>query len=113
MTIQYDMFDAQGNIVESHSSTIVIDHYRNGNLAIAVSPIGEEFEDDLIVITTNLGLVPTDPNCAFIDDNNNPCVLKWILENNLGSLTGRCEPSGMWMYDEVRFDLNEISKYTN
>ena len=110
-TIVYRVFNCEGKMIEGHVSTISIEHYRNGNLAVCVHPIAKEFEDEEFIITVNLDVMSTDQACAFIDDNNNPYVLKWIEENQLGELTGRVEASGFWIYHEVRFDLAKLALY--
>lgn len=110
-SIVYRIFDYEGKMIEGHESTISVEHYRNGNLAVCVHPIAKEFKDEDFVITVNLGVAPTDCACAFIDDNNNPYALKWIEENQLGELTGRVEASGFWIYHEVRFDLDKLASF--
>ena len=54
---------------------------------------------------------PHEPNCSFVDTNDNPWAEKFITDNKLGKPTGRKMRSGYCEYPQYQFDLKEIEKY--
>lgn len=102
MAMTYEYQTRYGDYVIHFVRTAYAD---NGNLALMM--VIDDGEDCIPgemygVPTVNLG-VPCDEDCAFIDTNNMPDVLDFIIDNGLGDLTGRNAPSGFCMYPEVRF----------
>ena len=64
-------------------------------------------------LTVNLG-VKCAEDCAFIDTNNNgEKILLWLIENNLGDLTGKMQPSGFCLFPEFKFNIEELKKYSD
>ena len=63
------------------------------------------------VLTVNLEEYPTRENRAFVDTNNyGNEIMDWIIENNLGTPTGRIGFSGYCAYPEVEFNLDNIKE---
>lgn len=89
-----------------------IDHYvSNDNLFVGLVTDRDGFYEPWNDLTTNIGRF-CEPNCSFIDINNNGIdVLDWLLANHLGELTGRVECSGFCDYPEFRFNMDELNKY--
>ena len=57
-------------------------------------------------LTVCLG-VYTDPDCAFIDTNNNgEQICDWLVKNKIAEPTGRMQASGFCMYPEFRFNMS-------
>ncbi len=85
----------------------------NGNLAVSmVVEMEEDYYEPWSFLTVNLGRKCA-PNCAFIDINNNgDDIIGWLIENNLGDVTGRMELSGFCIYPEFEFDMENLNKYT-
>lgn len=86
----------------------------NGNLYIGMDcweDIGNgEYPEPYGDLTVNLGYKCA-PGCAFIDTNNNPGIMEWLIANNLGEPTGRIAQSGFCTYPEFRFYVGEVQKY--
>lgn len=53
----------------------------------------------------------TDENCGFLDTNNAPYIIDFLIENKLGELTGRTARSGFCTYPEFRFDMQKITEH--
>ena len=86
-------------------------HYSDG-LAICMNCKSEYGLEPYGVLTVNLDEFPTNGNKAFVDTNNlGDDIIDWIIENNLGELTGRIGFSGFCAYPEVEFNLEEINKH--
>lgn len=63
------------------------------------------------VLTKNIGESLGD-DCAFVDTNNlGEYIVHWIIENNLGQITGYFGTSGFCYYPEIRFNMDEIKKH--
>ena len=83
----------------------------NGNLYVGMSTFYDWYREPWGDLTVNLG-VKCKPNCAFIDTNNNgPEIINWLLQNNLGKLTGREMPSGWCRFLEFEFNMEELRKH--
>ena len=71
-------------------------------------------EDSMLMpystLTINLR-EPHEPNCSYVDTNDNPWAEKFITDNKLGKPTGRKMRSGYCEYPQYQFDLKEIEKY--
>lgn len=63
-------------------------------------------------LTVNLSDYPTNESCAYVDTNNFPEAMGLISRYHLGTPTGEFGFSGFCMYPEVRFDLDELKKYS-
>lgn len=82
----------------------------NGNLAIQlITPEGEPVS----TLTVNI----MDGVCeyrgeeyAYVDTNNNPTGVKFILENELGEPTGEVGYSGFCEYPLYRFNLDKLKE---
>ncbi|MBQ2493215.1 MAG: DUF4313 domain-containing protein [Bacteroidales bacterium] len=71
------------------------DTYRNnGTLAVVMEH--EDGETD--VITTNLNSPLQSESLAFMDENNNPGIGKWLEKNGLGLPMGIQQQSGFCEY---------------
>lgn len=85
----------------------------NGNLYVGLRTNIEGYPEPWSDLTVNLG-VPCKENCGFIDTNNNGNgIIDWLVENELGELTGRIKASGFCMYPEFRFNMEKLREYMN
>lgn len=57
----------------------------------------------LLSVTVNLPECTRNAGCQFIDTNNNPNLIKWLIDNNFGILTGNNAKSGYCTYPEFNF----------
>ena len=96
-----------------HPMTFYLNKYaQNGNLYVELITHEEGYAEPWQDLTVNLGIKCAE-DCAFIDTNNNdPDIIAWLEENNLGELTGRVEASGWCLYPEFQFNMQELKKYT-
>ena len=62
-------------------------------------------------ITVNLYAFISNTDCSYLDTNNAPFIVKFLLDNKLGKLTGRTAQSGFCEYPEFEFDLEEMKYY--
>ncbi len=76
----------------------------DNSLAVVLTRRKETFAD----ITVNLGVKPTDDNCAFVDTNNNKWAEDFLKTNNIAVPTGRFASSGFCMYPEYSFNLKKL-----
>lgn len=75
----------------------------NGRLAILMRTAKGE-DEPYVYVTKNLPNEDiTDVNCAFVDENNVPDIVAWILRNGMGTRTGRFGLSGYCVYTEIDF----------
>ena len=73
---------------------------------------GEPWWEPWCDVTINLPFKKvTDENCAYLDTNNAPHIVDFLLENKLGKLTGKTARSGYWTYPEFRFDISACRKH--
>lgn len=95
-----------------HPMTFHLANYaENGNLYVGMITNEEGWPEPWSNLTVNLS-VPCKPNCAFIDTNNNGVeIINWLLENNLGNLTGREMPSGWCRYLEFEFNMEALMEH--
>lgn len=96
-----------------HPITFDLNHYaNNGNLYVGMIVWDHpKFPEHWSDLTVNLG-VKCAEDCAFIDTNNNgEKILLWLIENKLGNLTGRMQPSGFCLFPEFKFNMEELMKY--
>ena len=99
---------------KDHPITFRLDHYAdNDNLYVGMITWEEDWPEPWSDLTVNLD-VKCAEDCAFIDTNNNgEKILLWLIENNLGDLTGRMQPSGFCLFPEFKFNMDELMKYTD
>ena len=101
---------------------IVLDRYRDGNtLAVLLvskhkyGPNAEQDNEDFsIVLTVNIdaGAFITGTNCSYVDTNNlGNEILELIERYNLGFNVDCSAQSGMWVYPQYAFNLEECAKY--
>ena len=104
MSIKLNRWNKNWNI------TFEISSYRYGSgLAIVMWCDNHEPYSNL---TVNLEDFPTTKNRAFVDTNNlGEEIVDWIIENDLGELTGRVGVSGYCVYPEVEFNINKIKEH--
>ena len=95
-----------------HPITLNLSQYSNNrNLYVGLLTHEDGFPEPWSNLTVNLG-INCKGNCAFIDINNNGKeIVSWLVENNLGKLTGRTQISGYCTYPEFEFDLDELNKH--
>lgn len=95
-----------------HPITFHLANYaENNNLYVGMITHYEGYPEPYGDLTVNLS-VKCAENCAFIDTNNcGEKILLWLIENKLGDLTGRMQPSGFCLFPEFEFDMNELMKY--
>lgn len=65
----------------------------------------------ITTITKCLGYRRLKENESFVDTNNNPGILSFIKEYNLGTETGGISYSGYCGYPLIKFNIDEINKY--
>lgn len=86
-------------------------HY-GGSLAIQLYYREESYQAPYATLTVNLEDFPTENDKAFVDTNNlGDEIVDWIVQNDLGELTGRIGFSGYCVYPEVQFDLDKIKEH--
>ena len=97
---------------KNHPMTFQLANYaENGNLYVGMITNEEGWPEPWSNLTVNLS-VKCENNRAFIDANNNGVeIINWLLENNLGHLTGREMPSGWCRYLEFEFNMDELMKH--
>ena len=83
----------------------------NGNLYVGMTCYDEGYPEPWGDLTVNIS-AECKANCAFIDVNNNgERITNWLIENNLGKLTGRMKMSGWCLYPEFEFDMDKLMKH--
>lgn len=82
---------------------LCISKYTNNHTIAAM--LKEKDGNIYAIISKNLNIQPTNERCIFCDINNINGLIKWLIKNKLGKLTGRIESSGFCSYPE--FELNE------
>ena len=97
---------------KEHPITFETANYlENGNLYVGMVTHEEGYPEPWSDLTVNLS-VPCEPNCAFIDTNNNGNeIIDWLIKNKLGHLTNRIKGSGFCWYLEFEFDMEELMKH--
>lgn len=97
---------------EEHKISFDIDKYSyTNNLYVGMICWDNEYPEPWGDLTVNLDC-ECDENCSYIDTNDNGNdIVDWLIENNLGELTGRKESSGFCTYPEFRFNIEELKKY--
>ena len=98
---------------KKHLMTFSLGYYPNGNFGIKLIDHSNGYPEPWSNLTVNLGL-KCEENCAFIDTNNNGKeIIDWLLDNEVGLLTGREIQSGFCIYPEFVFFPHELLKYTS
>ncbi len=97
---------------KDHPITFRLNHYAdNGNLYVGMVTHEDGYAEPWSDLTVNLD-VKCAEDCAFIDTNNNgEQILLWLIQNKLGDLTGRMQPSGFCLFPEFKFNMDELMKY--
>jgi hypothetical protein len=96
---------------EDFDISFEIDSYANNDSLAICMTCGLDNEP-YGVLTVNLEDFPCTGDCAFVDTNNfGDVIIDWIVQNDLGELTGRIGFSGYCVYPEVRFNLNKIKEH--
>lgn len=92
--------------------TFELNRYReNDNLYVGLVTNEDGYPEPWSDLTVNLS-VKCEENCAFVDVNNNgEGVIRWLVENNLGTPTGAIEFSGWCVYPEFKFNMDELKKH--
>ena len=91
---------------------LVLGYYPNGSFGIALNSWSEGYAEPWSTLTINLGY-ELPPYCAYVDTNNNgEDIVDWIIENNLGELTGDYGYSGFCKYPLVKFNKDIIDELT-
>ena len=86
--------------VNACKTTYLVD----GSLVVVLTRKNETFVD----LTVNLGVKPTNENCAFVDTNNNKWAEKFLKTNNIATPTGRIASSGFCLYPEYCFNIKKL-----
>lgn len=96
----------------NHPMEFELNNYsNNGNLYVGLITTEDGYPAPWQNLTVNLG-ISCEPDCAFIDTNNNgEEIIDWLIENNLGKPTGRIKASGWCVYPEFRFNITELTKH--
>lgn len=92
--------------------TFDLDNYlSNGNLYVGIITHEEEYPRPWSELTVDLNRKCKE-NCAFIDTNNNGnAIVDWLIDNNLGHLTGKTAQSGFCTYPEFEFNMETLMQY--
>lgn len=89
---------------------LVLGYYPNGSFGIALNSWSEGYAEPWSTLTINLGY-ELPPYCAYVDTNNNgEDIVDWIIENNLGELTGDYGYSGFCKYPLIKFNKDIIDE---
>ena len=97
----------------AHQISFRLSNYaENNNLYVGLICYDDGYPEPWSDLTVNLS-VKCAENCAFIDTNNNgKSILEWLVLNELATPTGRTCQSGFCIYPEMKFDMDELMKYT-
>ena len=97
---------------KDHPMTFELARYaNNGNLYVGLITHHEGYPEPWNNLTVNLDVICA-KNCAFIDTNNNGNeIIAWLIDNELGSLTGDLVPSGWCVYPEFEFNMEKLLQY--
>lgn len=83
----------------------------NDNLYVGLLTTEYGYPEPWQNLTVNLS-VKCANNCAYIDTNNNGTeIIDWLVNNNLGRLTGKTRASGWCFYPEFEFNMDELMKH--
>ena len=101
--------------LESYGSTHNIylrtsTYTNNDNLYIGMLTDDEGYLEPWGNLTVNLG-IKCDPDCGFVDVENNHGIEEFIETNNLGEKTDRLCQSGFVLFPEYKFNMTEITKH--
>ena len=92
-----------------------IQTYMNGlgsPIAMSLLIYEDESLQDYLTVTVNLPDCRRSAGCQFIDTNHNkPYLVKWLIKNKFGKLTGHNEKSGYCTYPEFNFYVGERFRY--
>ena len=91
----------------------VAEQYEGGNgLCIRMITDADGFIEPYANLTVSPSNNPTNENCAFVNTNNlGNDIIFWLMDNELGQLTGWWGYSGYCSYPEFEFNMNEVEKY--
>jgi hypothetical protein len=98
---------------KEHRITLTIDSYVwDKSFALTMQEIEDGYPMPWGTITVRLDDYPCEGNRQFVDTNNNgEEIVNWLIENNLGTPTGRIGYSGYCQYPEFEFNIDEINKH--
>ena len=99
---------------KAHPMSFEIHHYyNNGNLYVGLITHENGYPEPWQNLTVNID-VKCNPNCEFIDTNNNGSeIVEWLFSNGFGHFTGNMELSGFCVYPEFEFNMDMLKKYTD
>lgn len=81
-------------------------------IAMSLLIYQSECFNEYIPVTVNLPDCKHNAGCQFIDIyNNEPFLIKWLINNKFGELTGRNGRSGFCSYPEFNFYAGETFRY--
>lgn len=96
---------------KDHPMTFETNTYNNGNLYVGLISHDEGYPEPWQNLTVNLDK-KCEPNCGYIDVNNNGNqILEWLYSNGLGHLTGGMERSGFVVYPEFKFNMDRLKEF--
>lgn len=106
-----------GDEVKEYNVMLEIDKYAYGGsiymgLWAEIEEFGNLFYEPYCDITVNITGYPLNKDCAFLDTNNSPFIVDFLLKNGLGKLTGRTVGSGYCTYPEFQFDIEKCRKHS-
>lgn len=98
--------------IEYEVKIIVSNYVKTGNLYVGLmNKAPEGYWERYIDLTVNLK-EPLPENFSYIDTNNaGEDILNWLMENNLGVITGEYGYSGYCSYPKFEFNIDELKKY--
>lgn len=90
---------------------LTLDNYlENDNLYVGMITTNEGYPEPFGDLTVNIG-IKCEENYSYIDVNNNPNIIQWLIDNNLGISTGNMDWSGCVLYPEFKFNIEEVNKH--
>ena len=97
---------------KDHKMTFHVGRYQqNGNLYIELLSHDDGYAEPWQNLTVNTKFKCLE-NCAFIDTNNNGTeIIGWLIDNNLGYLTGCMTGGDFCIYPEFEFNMETLMQY--
>lgn len=99
---------------KNHPMTFELANYaENASLYVGLITNEEGYPEPWQNLTVNLNESRRcKPNCAYIDTNNNGDeIIRWLIDNGLGDMTGRIGISGFCFYPEFEFNMEALMEH--
>ena len=99
---------------KDHPMTFELANYAdNGSLYVGLITNEAGYAEPWSNLTVNLrGSKWCEPNCAYIDVNNNgDGIIDWLVDNGFGNVTEKLGVSGFCVYPEFRFNMEKLMEH--